>query len=80
MNRIAITGINSYLAKALMPKLEADPEIAWVVGVDVAPWESRSGKVDFHQEDVRSPKLAEILKGVDIVVHLAFIVQEIHVD
>lgn len=78
MRTIAITGINSYFAGTVLPKLEADPEIERIVGIDINPMKVESGKTDFHQEDVRNPDIRALFQGVDTVLHLAFIVEEIH--
>lgn len=78
MSTIAITGINSYFAGSLLPKLEQDPDIEAIIGIDIMPWSGDSRKVTFYQEDVRNPGIAGLLKKVDTVVHLAFVVQEIH--
>jgi UDP-glucose 4-epimerase len=77
MTTIAITGINSYFAKTVLPKLAADPEIESIIGIDVTPWTGDDSKVTFHQEDVRKREMYSLLKNVDIVLHLAFIVEEI---
>ena len=77
MTTIAITGINSYFAKTVLPKLEADPEIESIIGIDVTPWEGREKKIKFFQQDVRKPEVFNIVKNVDTVIHLAFIVEEI---
>ena len=77
MTTIAITGINSYFAKTVLPKLEADPEIESIIGIDVTPWKGSENKVTFHQEDVRKREVYTLLKNADIVLHLAFIVGEI---
>jgi UDP-glucose 4-epimerase len=74
---VAITGVNSYFALTILPRLEADPEIERIIGIDVTPWRGGFGKVRFYREDVRSERIADILKGVDLVYHLAFIVGEI---
>ena len=75
---IAVTGVNSYFAKTLLPKLEEDPDIDQIIGIDVTPWTAHYKKVRFFKEDIRSPGVAGLLKGVDTVIHLAFIVEEIH--
>ncbi|MFP4475065.1 MAG: NAD-dependent epimerase/dehydratase family protein [Desulfatibacillaceae bacterium] len=77
---VAVTGVNSYFAQTLLPRLEADPDIDRVVGMDVSPWrhEGRYNKVEFRKADVRDPEMEELLQGVDTLYHLAFIVQEIH--
>lgn len=74
---VAITGVNSYFASTILPILEADPEIDRIIGIDVSPWKGGYGKVTFHKEDIRSDKLADLLKGVDVVYHFAFVVGEI---
>jgi UDP-glucose 4-epimerase len=74
---VAITGVNSYFAGTLLPRLDRDPEIDRIIGIDVAPWKGTAKKVTFCREDIRSPKIAGLLKGVDAVYHLAFIVGEI---
>ncbi len=76
--RVAITGINSYFASTILPKLEASSEIEEIVGIDISPWKGGYNKVKFHREDIRSEKIVELLKGVDVVYHLAFVVSEIH--
>ena len=78
MTVVAITGINSYFAKSVLPKLQQDPEIKKIIGIDINPWTSDYKKVTFFQEDIRSDNLADLLDGVDTVLHLAFIVEEIH--
>ena len=34
---IAITGVNSYFASTLLPKLQADPEIEKIIGPQARP-------------------------------------------
>jgi UDP-glucose 4-epimerase len=74
---VAITGVNSYFASTVLPKLQADPEVERIVGIDVSPWRGGFEKVTFHKEDIRSDKIAELLGGVDVLYHLAFVVGEI---
>jgi hypothetical protein len=75
---VAVTGVNSYFASTLLPRLQADPEIDRIVGIDVTPWKGGFRKVDFHRLDIRSEKMAEALTGVDALYHLAFVVAERH--
>ena len=49
MTTIAITGINSYFAKTVLPKLEADPEIESIIGIDVTPWKGPENKEKFKE-------------------------------
>jgi UDP-glucose 4-epimerase len=75
---VAITGVNGYFAGTLLRRLESDPGIQRVVGIDVTPWQGGFGKVAFHRRDVRDPEIGGLLGGMDAVVHLAFVVEEIH--
>jgi len=75
---IAITGVNSYFSSTLLPKLQADPDIDRIIGIDVAPWKGGYKKVDFHRVDIRSEKIPHLLNGVDVLYHLAFVVAERH--
>ncbi|MCU0822417.1 MAG: NAD-dependent epimerase/dehydratase family protein [Spirochaetes bacterium] len=74
---IAVTGVNSYFASTLLPKLQEDKTVDKIIGIDVNPWKGGFNKVEFHRVDIRSEKLFDILKGVDVLYHLAFIVGEI---
>ena len=72
---VAVTGINSGLSKALVPKLQAEPSIEKIIGVDVAEYEGSSDKIEFIKMDVRDKAgMERALQGVDVVIHLAFIV------
>ena len=74
---IAITGVNSYFASTVLPLLENDEGVDKIIGIDITPWKGGSKKVEFYREDIRSKNLFDILKDVDVVYHLAFIVGEI---
>jgi nucleoside-diphosphate-sugar epimerase len=74
---VAITGVNGYFASTILPRLQADPRVEQIIGVDVSPWKGGFDKVRFHKADIRSDGIAEILSGVDVLYHLAFIVGEI---
>ncbi len=74
---VAVTGINSYFASTVLPKLQADPEIDKIVGIDVTPWKGGYNKVVFHKIDIRNQEIFSILQGVEVVYHLAFVVGEI---
>jgi len=74
---IAITGINSYFASTLLPRLTADPTIDKIIGIDFHPWKGGFNKVHFFKTDIRSDAIVDILKNVDTVYHFAFIVSEI---
>lgn len=74
---VAVTGVNSYFASTILPKLESDPEIERIIGIDITPWKGGYSKVAFYKKDIRSKDIENLLNGVDVVYHLAFIVDEI---
>ncbi len=76
MVTIAITGIASTLARAVVPRLLSQPTVEKIVGVDIRkPDYFPSEKVDFHQADVRDFEgLKKAIGKIDILIHMAFIV------
>lgn len=77
MAEIAVTGVAGYLGQRLLALLDAEPDVARVVGVDVAEPVVVSPKLEFHQMDVRDARLGKVLAAVDAVVHLAFVLNPI---
>jgi UDP-glucose 4-epimerase len=75
---VAVTGVNSYFASTLLPRLQSDPDVDRIVSIDVTPWRGGFKKVDFRRLDIRSDKLVDALAGVDALYHLAFVVAERH--
>lgn len=76
--RVAVTGCTSDFGTVILPRLFADPEVEEVVGIDLREPRVAHAKLRFEREDVRSPRVRELLAGCDAVVHLAFVVVEIH--
>ncbi|MFP4444955.1 MAG: NAD-dependent epimerase/dehydratase family protein [Desulfosudaceae bacterium] len=74
---VAITGVNSYFASTILPRLQADPEVDKIIGIDVTPWKGGYRKVNFHRLDIRSPEITRVLAGADVLFHLAYVVGEI---
>ncbi len=72
--KVAITGISSYLASAIVPFLEKDDNISEILGIDLVEPKLTSKKIKFAKRDVRDKSLAEDLKGCEALIHLAFIV------
>ncbi|HEV2324142.1 MAG TPA: NAD-dependent epimerase/dehydratase family protein [Terracidiphilus sp.] len=69
---ILITGVAGFVGSNLADRLVREGHT--VVGIDdlsAGILEQVPGEVDFHQVDIRSPKLGSYLKGVDAVFHLA---------
>jgi UDP-glucose 4-epimerase len=74
--RIFLTGISGYLGSVLAEHFSKSPEIETITGIDLAaPAGSLPPNVKFVKMDIRSPDLAAVMAGHDVVVHTAFIVQ-----
>lgn len=74
---VLITGINSYFASTLLPRLDTDPGIDKIIGLDITPWKGGFQKVDFYKTDIRDQSVGRLFKNVDTVFHLAYTVGEI---
>jgi UDP-glucose 4-epimerase len=69
---VLVTGASACLARALLPRLAAEPGITRVTGVDLAPPHFTHAKFRAVRADVRDPGLAALLEGQDALVHLAY--------
>jgi len=76
--RLAVTGIASDFGTVITSLLFADPEVEQVVGIDLRDPRISHPKLRFEREDVRSERMRGLFGGCDAVVHLAFVVAEIH--
>jgi UDP-glucose 4-epimerase len=76
--RVAVTGIASDFGTVIAPLLFADEEIDEIVGIDLREPRVIDPKLRFELEDVRSPAMRDLFGGCEAVVHLAFVVGEIH--
>lgn len=76
--KIAITGASGSLGEAILDILLPDDEIGEIVAIDLAPprRNASAAKLYHVRMDVRDAKLAETFKGLDAVIHLAFIVEK----
>ncbi|WP_084727951.1 NAD-dependent epimerase/dehydratase family protein [Rhodococcoides yunnanense] len=75
--RIAVTGATSDFAKAILPTLLGDDEVESVVGLARRPATLHHEKLSSVRADIRSPELENIFRGCDVVIHLAFVVEEL---
>jgi UDP-glucose 4-epimerase len=69
--RVVITGVASQWGAELARRLERDPSIEYLAGVDSAPPAAELGRTDFIEADIRSAVLSRLLPGTraDTVVH-----------
>ena len=69
--RVLITGVGSYLGTELARRLERDPEIEYVAGLDTRPPRAKLERTDFVEADIRNPIITKLLPQteVDTVVH-----------
>ncbi len=75
---VAVTGVSGYFGRLLLPLLEAETSVTRVVGIDRRPPAAGTwSKLDFHQADLRQAEFETLLDGVDVVVHLAFVLMRL---
>lgn len=80
MNTVAITGASGYIARQLITALDKAERCGKVLGIDLARPGFQADKLEFSHQDVRAPSLFHVWqdKRIDVLVHLAFIVDPIH--
>lgn len=74
---MAVTGAAGYVASALVSELCEDESVERVLGFDLRRPDFEHLKFVFDEFDVRNSALEARLAGVDVVVHLAFIMDPI---
>lgn len=75
--RIAVTGATSDFAKAILPALLDDDDVGSVLGIARRPLAMSHPKLESIRCDIRSNDLTDVLRGADVVIHLAFVVEEL---
>lgn len=75
---VAVTGASGYLGTRLAGQLCSEPRVARVIGFDLRPSELSHEKFVFDSVDVRDKALEARLTDVDVIVHLAFVMDPIH--
>jgi nucleoside-diphosphate-sugar epimerase len=76
--RIAVTGIASDFGTVIAPLLFGDDDVEEVVGIDLREPRVDHPKLRFEREDVRSHGMRELFADCEAIIHLAFVVSEIH--
>jgi UDP-glucose 4-epimerase len=79
MKNIVITGVSGYLGTLLAKRLDREPEVEHIIGLDVRAPSFASPKFTFVTHDIRRP-FVDILSAhkIDTAVHLAFVVIPTH--
>jgi len=76
MSTVTITGVASYFAMSLLPLLDREERIRRIIGFDVREPPGSYAKLEFHLCDIRDPAVERFVREADVVLHLAFIVDE----
>jgi UDP-glucose 4-epimerase len=73
--RVLITGISRFLGGHLAQRLEQDPDVGEIFGVDLEPPSVELQRTEFVRADIRNPLIVKVLQAteVDTVVHAAVI-------
>ena len=72
--RILVTGASASLARAVLPRLCAEPSISRVTGLDLRPPFFAHPKFSALQADFRGKKTAALLPEHDALLHMAYVV------
>ncbi|MDQ4145601.1 MAG: NAD-dependent epimerase/dehydratase family protein [Actinomycetota bacterium] len=69
--RVLITGVSGFLGLRLAKRLEADPQVGHLVGVDLEEPPVEIKGLEFIEVDIRNPRVARVLESteVDTLVH-----------
>jgi UDP-glucose 4-epimerase len=73
--RVLITGVSRHLVGRLAQRLEADPDVDHIVGVDLEEPEVDLERTEFVRADIKNPLILKVIQAseVDTVVHLSII-------
>ncbi|MDP9067233.1 MAG: NAD-dependent epimerase/dehydratase family protein [Actinomycetota bacterium] len=74
---IAVTGASGFIATRLVQDLCADERVQRVLGFDVRHPAFTDEKFVFDEIDVRDPAIEARLRGIDVLIHLAFVMDPI---
>lgn len=69
--RVLMTGVSTKLGAQLALRLEADPAVEELYGIDLLPPTAPLTRMQFIEADIREPEIMEILPqtGAEVVVH-----------
>jgi UDP-glucose 4-epimerase len=69
--RVLITGVGSYMGTLLATRLERDPDVECVIGIDTRRPKTELERTELHEADIRDPEIARLIRAAspDVVVH-----------
>jgi len=69
--RVLITGVGSHVGSLLAQRLERDPDVEHVAGLDTRRPKAALDRAEFIQADIRDPEIARLIPatGADTIVH-----------
>jgi UDP-glucose 4-epimerase len=73
--KVALTGVSGYLGQLILPLLDKHRSVDSILGLDIAPCAFDSPKCSFQIADMRNADFKTLLKGMDVLYHLAFVVE-----
>jgi len=73
--KVALTGVSGYLGQLILPLLDKHEGVESILGLDIAPCPFCSAKCSFEAADMRFADFKGMLKGIDVLYHLAFVVE-----
>jgi nucleoside-diphosphate-sugar epimerase len=76
--RIVVTGATGNVGSQLLPQLLSTPGVTQVVGVARRLPPSPDPRVEWHSLDVAADDLGPAVRGADVLVHLAWLLQPSH--
>jgi len=77
VHSVAVTGASGLVGRQLLPLLAAHPAVERVLGLDVREPDRRPRTVEFARVDIAGTELKPLLEGIDVVVHLAGVVDPV---
>lgn len=77
VHSVAVTGASGLVGRHLLPVLAEHPDVERVLGLDVREPERRPRTVEFARVDIAGTELKPLLEGIDVVVHLAGVVDPV---
>lgn len=73
--RVVITGVSTYWGSELARRLERDPAVESVIGIDMRPPTVELERTEFLEADIRNPVISRILPGLEptVLVHCGIV-------